>query len=388
MCAELSIVAEGDLGEEAEEVERIEENAERPTAFHAQSPGAMSQMSGTTAITTMTSRSEAAIAELDDFLAEDLLELYSWSRKIVNLLAEPGTSKETLKKLITELKTSGSKKANTLRRDEQSFKLYYDRFVFKGETYIRIHDILRKLLGKDYGEGDFRPDAIMHLANLATMVKDFLVTERKSQHMKNLQFFLNRWFPEAFVNKFRDRPKYGDSALFDKSFDLALDIRTQFAISELQNGTDSGGWDPERILAEIFYDSNNENPKSIMGNDIKNTPKQVKSILKRMDKIRSAFRDGKQAQEHEDLVDLEHLQDRLFPWSAFLTNLVLWTRLRTDEILTCIKAQGSLDGIQKALSEVMRINGNQESTEGAASTIPQAPLLPAAEITQGASSKR
>jgi hypothetical protein len=356
------MVAEGDIEEEEqeEEADMLEDNPHQDKALSPHSPGALSQMSGTTAITTITTRSEAAIADLDESIEEDLPELYSHALNIVKVLTPPDVSKITVMQIVDQLKQVDSRLAKQLQKKEQVFDIFYDRFLSKGESYIRTDDIVRKFIGKEYGDGDFRPDAILHLANLATMIKRLLATDKGSRSMKDLQFFLDRWFPEAFARDFSGTLLYGNSTLLDESFDLALAIRTQFAISELRHGTDSDHWDPDLIITETFY-ANSEEPKSIMGFNAQNTPEEVDSITDRVEQIRTAVRDHEQAQQQGDLVDFEQL-DELFPWDEFLTDLVSWARLRTDEIVASVQEQGGAVGIKEALSEAMKISGSQHNT--------------------------
>jgi hypothetical protein len=373
-------VGEAEVGEaeveepEVEEADPIEENPEQDMVLSPHSPSALSQMSGTTAITTITTRSEAAIADLDDFLEEDLPDIYSHAMRIVDMLAPSNVSDDTVLQLFNRLKIVGSKEAIKLQRSEQVFEILYERFLTKddltkgdstkGKLYIRTDDIIRKFLGKEHGDGNFRPDAILHLANLASMIRNFVATDQKSQRMRNQLFLLNRWFPEAFARDFNDTPSYGNSTLLNETFELALEIRTQLAISELRHGIDSETWDPDLIITEIFF-ANDEEPKSIMGIKVQNTPDQMSSIIERVEDIRSAFRDQEQAQLQGDLVDFEQLDER-YPWPMFLMDLVSWAKLRKDEIVTSVKEQGGPAGIKEALSEVMTGSSSQDNTTATA----------------------
>ena len=380
------MVAEGESEEDDGDIEVVEEDPEDIDAL-AQSPGAMSQFSGTTAMTAVTTRSEAAQAEFDPHLAEDLPELYGFSRKITTVLAPPNSSLETVTRTIKQLRVFGSREAERLRSAEVSFNVMYPRFVSKGNSYIRTNEVITKFLGKGYADGDFRPDAILQLANIAAMLKEYLVTERESQAMRDLQFVLDRWFPEAFVTSFGKVSRYGTSTLSVESFELALDIRTQYAISELLHGKESRDWDPEMIVTEIFFANDSDIPKNILGSN-SNTPEQVDLIHERVSEIRSTFNQREQARANGDLVDLERLQEELFSWSSFLTTLVLWAGSRIEEITACIKAQGGADSIQEALHEAMASKGDQDDDEqtAIASQLGQDPAL--VDVTGEQPSKR
>ena len=108
----------------------------------SQSPGGMSQMSGTTAIT---SHSVAELQELDILLVEILPDLLFSSHQILDQLAPIGISPEQVDGIVNELKTPGSSRARQLKRLEEKFKV--DRVYYGTETYIQIPLILRKVFG-------------------------------------------------------------------------------------------------------------------------------------------------------------------------------------------------------------------------------------------------
>jgi hypothetical protein len=400
------MVVEDRETEENEDDEDGETDEGAARAQRSHSPGAMSQMSGTTAISSFsarTSHSQGEIGALDPMVAEILPDLWNTSYSILNLLAPMDASKDDVESIARELKVSGSRLAKSLRYDEEKFGI--SRQHYGNENYIKTTLIFRRLLGSaEPDEGDFRPDAIIHAANIATLVKDFLVIQKESQSTRSILMGLDSYFPEAFVTKFDNDIRFGNSLLRDESFDLALDIRTQFTIVALGFQKEQEKWDPDQILAATFYDppqqrsSNlsyfedsirNGRPKNIMGTGL-TTDQQNAQVLDRVRLIHSAFRQSNDALEAGDLVDFEQLEE-LFPWVKFLTDLVNWSRLRLEEIAEGIKQQGGVKAITKSFIEAIKSNDSQVDINydpPPSSIIAPRQLQPPAEIVPGASGQR
>ena len=376
-------------------------------ARRSQSPGGMSQMSGTTAITSftaLTTHSAAEVANLDPMMAETLPELLRCSVAIIDLLAPPNASEGMVEYITRELKVIGSRRARRLKYDEEKFKVTRDNYG--SDEYITPSWILRKLFGsEDPGSGPFRPDAILHSANLATMIKDLLVVQKGSRSTQHILAFLDTMFPEAFVSSFDNAIQFGSSILLQSSFNTALDIRTQYVIVALTVLKGEPDWDPEQILTTAFYEPpsprdselsetedtiRNGRLKDIMRAGPSNSDEQMTIIMERFQLIHSAFRQKTDVViDAGDLVDFDHL-DELFPWPTFLANVVGWTRSRLSEIGQSIKRQGGVDNITKSLVEAMRSIDSQieVSYDPPSFAMEARQLLPAANIVQGASGHR
>jgi hypothetical protein len=403
----LSIVVEDRENEELKDDADTDLDQGTGEAQHSQSPGGMSQMSGTTAITSftaMTTHSAAEVANLDPIMAETLPELLRCSVAILDLLALPNASEDTVESIARDLKVFGSRRAKRLKYDEDRFKVTRDNYG--SDEYITPSWILRKLFGsEDPDSGSFRPDAILHAANLATMIKDLFVTQKGSRSTQHILAFLDTMFPEVFVSSFENEVQFGSSVLVQESFDIALDIRTQYTIVALAVLKGGSNWDPNQILTTAFYESPRQRHselsefediirhghlKDIMRAGPSNSEDQVTTIIERFQLIHSTFRQSNDAAvDAGDLVDFE-LLDELFPWLTFLANVIRWTRSRLAEIARSIKQQGGVDNITKSLVEIMRsIDSQIEVSYDPPSFIMESrQLLPAAYIIPGASGQR
>jgi len=394
---------EGDDEDEDEEADNGTTRAQR-----SHSPGGMSQISGTTAISSFsarTSHSQGEIGALDPMVSEMLPDLWIDSNRIMNLLAPADASEEQVGTIVRQLKVSGTRLAKSLMHLEKRFGGIREHFG--NEPYIKTTLIFQRLLGTpDPAEANFRPDAIIHAANLATLVKDFLVMEKESQSSQSILGGLDSYFPRVFVTKFEDNRQFGNSTLLDESFGIALDIRTQLTVVALGFQKEQDSWDPDQILLATFYDPpqqpspplsdfedtiRNGRPKDLMGAGSEVTDDQAAQVFQRVMDIRSAFRQSNDAIELGDLVDFDQLEE-MFPWVKFLTDLVHWSRMRLDEISKGIKEQGGVTRIVESFIEAIKTHDSQIDLNldprPPSSVIAPRTLQPAAEIMPAAAGKR
>lgn len=370
---DLSIVAEDREEEVKDEDDGNADDNNTSRAKRAQSLGGMSAMSGTTAITSQsvrTSHSAVAVAELDPVMAEILPELLETSVHILDLLAPADTTHDMVDAIAKELKTPGSARAKKLRLREDTFKP--KRELYGKDPYIVSDYVLRRLLGDSITEGTFRPDAILYAANLANLVKSFFTTPKESQAVNALLSDLDVSFPSPFVSKFNDDMQYGSSMLFDETFALGLDIRTQWTIHSLHGARGQAMAALEEIVVKDYffepaerdpslqlYDDyfQNGHPKPVL-TGFEMSRDQNTKVYERVNEIAAALNQSEEAVEQDDLVDFEIL-DEEFRWSDFLADLVVWSRARFNEIARSIKEQGGIHTITRELCDRMQKDDSQ-----------------------------
>ncbi|KAH9206273.1 hypothetical protein DL95DRAFT_469794 [Leptodontidium sp. 2 PMI_412] len=399
---ELSMVAEDDEGKEEVRGFDPSDDEDEDVAIEfidiqnqgARSP-AMSQMSGTTA---MTSYSAQEIAKLDPMMAEILRELLESASKILDQLAPKDAieTEEQVEMIVADLKVPGSRRGKHLHLHEQIFMVA--KAHYGSDIYIRPSFVLRKLLGTaNPEEGNFRPDPVIYAANLATLVTEFLVLQRGEAKTKSTLQGVCYIFPESFTGKLDEVVQAGQSDLVDEVFDLALDFYTQSAMVCLALMDEGDELTPDQVLASIFYDQYDESDprapfaemtdggvlKNILRSGQPYSEVQVEMIQERLALINSTFRNSDEAREARDLVDFDQLNE-MFPWLTFITHLVQWTRSRFTEITQTISKQGGIDEITKSLIELIKSNDSQVEIryDPPPTVTRKRELLPAADITQ------
>jgi len=388
---ELSIVAESPEDGREEDNEGNNEQAAK-WALTETSPRE-SQYSGTTAYT---SHSQEQLRDMDPSLIVDHLpELFSTACGLLDLVApkkvvteDRGSVLEHVESVLKDLKVPGSRRSQNLKRKEGLF--HTNREHYGATEFIDLQLTLRKLFNTPTpSDSDIRPDAILYAANLAIAVKDMLVKPKENQsthiHLRGLE----AKFPQAFVSTFSKGKDVGRSKLVDKTFELALDILTQAVIADLSHPheDDDMAFEPDNILAGSFYGTVPGPDQTIEELDkfydsepvldilryTANSNAQKAKIRKRVSDIRDTFRYTSAAIENGDQVDFEALNDK-FPWLDFITNMVVWSRLRLDELVASVTNQGGSQSITEALQTTVDV----ESPESP--IVPPPRLQPAAVI--------
>ena len=356
------MVPEDEAEEEIEDQELADLGENNGEHQDRGSPGQESAISGTS--TYVTSHSAAEAADLDPMLVELLPELLRSSYAIIDLLAPPNASEDMVVSINRELKVFGSRRGRRLKYDEDRFHL--TKSHYGGDWYINPVHTLRRLFGTaDPGDGDFRPDVVLHAANMATAIKDFLVISKDSRRTIETLSHLSSSFPQLFVSDFVGPGRPASSSLYEETLDLALDIRTHLAIAYLADYNDDSEkrLAPHATLASVFYDAPLPSPSSETYFDDLFESSQLRDLIEwepakldigiskvteRVFKLKSAFRQSSEAVDAGDLVDFD-LLDELFPWPSFLVSLVKWCRLRMNEVASRIREQGGIDKITRSL---------------------------------------
>ena len=324
------------------------------------SPGNMSAMSGTTA---QTSFSAQELADMNSGEMLDALpDLSEAADKILNFAVYPGSTPESLAKSVKELQDPSSRARKNLTRLGDSLQLH--KRPFGNELYVNLSIGLRGLLGIRHvgsvSDGPWRPDDIFYKANLATMITGLLSSQESSSSSQSTVEKMERDFPSPFFSQLVDsselsRKAVGCSSLASESFEVALDLRTQYFIMLVQRHLLQPNFDPDLLLLQVFY----ENEDSLKGWDAEGMQKKdfgidvQNAISGRINKIKGTFREDSQSVRTGQLVDLDQLRN-MYPWSTFIVEVLSWGKLRNSEIQAEINSRGSVGGIRQALEVEIR----------------------------------
>jgi hypothetical protein len=410
-----------DLSTVAEEKEKEKPAEGEPTGTSDnskvfQSPGAMSNLSGTTALTT---QSVQKMADLDTgMIVEVIPDLSREAHRLLDLLAPANASPDDIDSLVKELQVPGSGRGKRLRHRERTFDSTKENYT--SELFINPQLILHKLFNDEQAEvGNFRPDPILFAANVAILIKELLVAQRDNPNTMELLQSLDERFPSPFLSLFETEPRFGSSALRHATSDLALEIRTQTIIAILKAYRDEANYDPDQLLAQIFleppeqrdetlsiYEDSLANGRyrkfagisfeTIASGEEKFKNSLSNKIMQRVDIIREGFRLEGEAIDVGDYVDFDYLNDR-FAWNHFLVNVVRWSQLRMDEVNKSIQGQGGPENIAILLAEKIKSLDSQvelfyelpKTSQPAPQAAKSKPsLLPAATIIPSSAGKR
>jgi hypothetical protein len=283
-------------------------------------------------------------------MVKSLADLFQNSTKIIDLLIPPGASKGATLDVAEQIRTKESFESKYFEKVTGQFVL--DKDSFGSNFYLDLSVALRALFKvpamKQLKNGPWRPDDMLYKANLTVIAVSVLSSEGWDEDIENVLEDLDRLFPTPFLSMINDRghSQPGSSSLYKETLDLALEIRTQYLISQLTKELENPNFMPSQILQKIFFDSTQFREWNIhvTKKDDKLRKSFTSTLTKRIELLKSCI-----INDIGNLVDLP-LLERLYPWSNFVTNLASWIRSRADEIDDHVKRQGGTEEVVRSLS--------------------------------------
>lgn len=336
--------------DEEEEEQPIEIGETNQQAnVQSKSPGAVSAFSGTTA---RTSRSAQDLSDLStEVMLDAFLDLSRASDKMLNFLMPTEISRASITAHMAQLQTKRSPANLNLTR--LATTLSANRDMYGSESYIALPEVLGTLVGSGQGSNDnagpWRPDTLLQKANLAVLASSVFSRSWRTQDAQLVEE-LEHIFPLPFTVGFlaSETTLAGYSELLNETSQLALDIRTQYAIMLLARHARQPNLDPNAILLQVFY----EDAKTLRGWGVGGlraedlTGKVRDTILSRLEKVREAF-----AKSEEDFVTNIELLQSSFPWTTLVLQVVSWINLRLKELNRQISEHHGADRVFEALKE-------------------------------------
>ncbi|KAE8407791.1 hypothetical protein BDV37DRAFT_240083 [Aspergillus pseudonomiae] len=229
---------------------------------------------------------------------------------------------------------------------------------FEGKTYIdvtRANESLSSHLTKDGVELNWSAEPILHRANCARFSLEVLLASGNSNAFKKAIRDVESLFPLPFM---RDLvtcrgDAVGESALVKDTFQLALEIRTQFLIMQLENHQHEHAFDPNFILEDGFFldvsaDEAFDSSDALMRGF--NLPRlNVEGSLP--DEFREAAYDRFEEMvanlpDEDDIFDIDDLKTT-YPWRSFLLRAARWIRKRCEEIDEDLNRQQSAEAARE-----------------------------------------
>lgn len=326
-------------------------------------------------VTAQTSHSAQQLIDLDNELIIDMLPSLSIaSTKVLDLLAPVNATAVDIQKLSEQLKNSDSRINIRLRALRGAFES--SRPTYGTDHYINISLINQALYGvqdlRSSQEDLSRPDPVLQKANLVTLAITILTSTASSENGPTLQQ-LDGCFPRPFLSSLAStsrsisRPPAG-SNLLHETFEVGLEIRTRLALALLDIHQEESNYHPEWIITQLFFEDPDEaschspaldnslHAKKIRGWGVPGlgmadlSAEMKDKVIQRVNSIFSHIHRKPGADKY---VDFEAL-DSLFPWSTFVSKVIMWARLRTNEIERYLRSSGGAESIENALKPIVR----------------------------------
>ncbi|CAG5150518.1 uncharacterized protein ALTATR162_LOCUS2687 [Alternaria atra] len=328
-----------------------------------QSPGAASQMSGTTAISSF-SMVEAEFLE-PRFILKHLRKLCDSAEEFLEHIAPDGATMRDDLQNIQEMQKPGSAYMEEYLDFNDELNLHLKHFKSEEHSYIHVRALHRALFGTsdDVAASQSGLDLILHLTNLLVLAKQMIHSNRDDKNTWDVLRQLDNTFPAQFMQSLDpdiQPTAAGESALYKDTFDLALELRTQLAILVLQKSADSPSFDAPGTIDEIFfYDESTRDLHAdsdirgwnmpALGGDGSSLPQTFQDqVMRRVDEIWKYLPEHKAVQR----ADLEELKPA-FPWEPTILRLLDWVRLRHRELKTVIDNLGGPIAITRNVKQAL-----------------------------------
>lgn len=373
--SDLTIVEEVDtqidLQEETETPTRTQFEPENPAPL--QSPGAVSQMSGTTAITSF-SMIEADFLE-PRMILKHLRKLCDSSTEFLNHLAPDDKSLEEDIQSILELQRPDSDFTVEFRDFDDELSVHLKHYRTEEHNYINTRAVHRALYGdEDTIAAQSGLNLVLYLANLLIFAKQMIPSHRTEKEMWTVVRRLDNFFPTQFMRSLifdGASTVVGESALLNDTFELALELRTQLAILYLERSASEDDFDPDEVIGQVFLRSEASQEEgagiirgwstAALGGEESYLPQELeRKVIDRIEKMKEFLPMDDESLERGDVIDIEALGAN-FPWEATVLRLLDWVRCRHRELRIDLEETGGPATILRRVKQ--QVEEPQTATE-------------------------
>jgi hypothetical protein len=350
------------------------------------SPGAASEMSGTTAFSSF-SMVEAEFLE-PKYILKHMRKLCDASTEFLDHIAPDGGRLEDDSNNLREIHKPDSEFTEEYRDYNDELNVHLKHYKAEENSYIHIRAINRALFGptRDASATQSGINLILYLANLLVFAKEMIPSHRTEKEVWTALRQLDNLFPSQFMRSLTSdgtSTAAGDSVLLNETFDMALELRTQLAILVLERSASETDFNPDAVIGEVFFrsDSSQEAGASVIrgwsiaalgGDDLALPQEWENKVVERMTSIRKFFPTDDESLDREEVIDIEGLGSN-FPWEAVILRLFDWVRLRHRELRTTIDKLGGATAILRSVKQQMEDPQPVAEQPRAASIAPGSP---------------
>ena len=190
-------------------------------------------------------------------MVDELSDLQSAATRLMDLFisnaSDPRDIVDAAKRLTNPMSTQSK------RLKPATHKLISAMKGFSKQVFIDVEQI-KQLIPSVHPKGTafpWSPSPILHKANCARLALDVLLATIGSHSPRHAIERLQSQFPAPFLDAIVKRSQVkpiGASTAEKQTFELALEIRTQYFIKELERRQNEKDFDPQSILRGVFYD--------------------------------------------------------------------------------------------------------------------------------------
>lgn len=320
------------------------------------SPGNRSVLSGTTAITSYSTKAVQELSSKRDELLELLPELSGRASDILRALTPiEATTAERIALNLEDLRAEGNKKFQRLTKLRPAFEEDFGEFAHRNHFIVR-DVVLRSLAGESayrtMGAGPGRPDDLIFKANLAELMYQLMVELAPEARFMFLQH-LDGIFPRPFLSSVgADANEAGGSLLVQACFDAAVAIKMQLATTRLLLEPRQ---EPDIIIHDVFglnlTDTAHATAKvweqDVFAQADGTLPIQLENQFKECAATFQRFIIDGPDRLSIDVAALQEAES----WPNFLHQMGVWAAARNDELDQYIARKGGPDKIVSNLRQ-------------------------------------
>ncbi len=355
---------------------QVADHAPADEPDEARRTSANSGMSGTTA---KTSFSQEEINEMDAEIMVDVLpNLAAAAEDLANLLLPSDPKARPI--VRKEIRALGSKHNKLYNTRVASINVH--KPSFGSTTYIHPSIVLRALLGvadmRDVSDGTWRPDAVLHMINLASMLQTVLIVVPNNNDVDDDGY-------NALANLCDSFGAAISGPTFDhRAFHFCLDILTQLAIIRIDRHKVDPSFDAAVAIQTTFYGLDEENDMvfrhadglhmhGLGGEDQTTYSDAIQAVV---DHLSRPFEDAAPA------AALRALRAR-YPWEAFIQHTVEYYLERKLELNEQIEAAGGADRIKRDLNEEVDRRERTKAAEQKRQSLSRPGATPQKSVSKG-----
>ena len=303
-------------------------------------------------------------------MVDELPDLQQASTRLLELVGTNSSDAKGIYEVAKRIAHPGN-------ADNKRFKRVYKKLadsmkVFTRESYIDAADISRLIpsVSTEDAPEPWDPKPYFYRANCAWLALTTLSAAIGSQDQVKAIENLNWQFPAPFMSRMV-RPKQkltgGASCALRATLDLALEIRTQFFIAELEKHRNKKGFDAQSVLKDVFYHSrvSSLDPGSLRGFNLEGTFKDENGRLPdslqdevsvRIDELETSLFDD------DDNLNLNGLKT-IFSWRRFCLRVARFVQLREQEFKATIASQPKIEDVQVLVIKAIHSRADSNALE-------------------------
>ncbi|PTU21873.1 hypothetical protein P175DRAFT_0500753 [Aspergillus ochraceoroseus IBT 24754] len=314
-----------------------------------------------------------------EMMLEVLPDLERAGRNLLDFLA-PSTANPV--NIVNKAKQLGDPRNTESRRLRRLITNLDEEVKFYGnETYLDAERLgiifFSALAGRRGGvQKDWSPNPVVHMANCARFAAEILLANVGTNSPKRAIANVEALFPKPFMDDLveDDEAKAaGDSSLEKDTFDLALEIRTQALIIQLEDHQDDPQFDAKNAVRTAFFVGTSRTAAlrgfnlPIFGGESGALPAQYRDIAQ------DRFNEILLSERGDGSFDVEELKGA-YRWPRFVLRAAQWIRKRTAEISNDLENHMSAQDVHDAFftSKHPSFTSTVGGSEGEPSTVEEA----------------